>query len=80
MFGVRGDTPAGEAWYRSIVKQYAAWGVDFIKADDMSYLASYQPSVAGSVNYAAAEIAALHNAIRSSGRSIVLSLSPGPRL
>lgn len=77
MFGVRGDSPAGAAWYGSIVQQYAAWGVDFIKADDMSFLDSYKPGVAGSAAYAATEITALQNAIRASGRSIVLSLSPG---
>ncbi len=76
MFGVRGETPAGEAWYRSIVEQYAGWGVDFIKADDMSSLDSYKAGVPGSVAYAGPEIAALQKAIRAA-RSIVLSLSPG---
>ena len=77
MFGVRGNTPAGEAWYHSIVEQYAAWGVDFVKADDMSYLASCRPALPGSAQYAAAEITMLEKAIRTSGRSMVLSLSPG---
>jgi len=77
MYGVRGDTPAGEAWYRSIVQQYAEWGVDFIKADDMSSLFSFKPDVSGSSPYAGTEIAALQKAILASGRSIVLSLSPG---
>src|SRR6187551_2246114 len=35
MWGVRGDTAAGQAWYDALFKQYAAWGVDFVKIDDM---------------------------------------------
>jgi alpha-galactosidase len=65
MYGVRGDTPAGQAYYNSIVNLYASWGVDYIKVDDMS------------APYSTNEIAAVHNAIEQSGRSIVLSLSPG---
>ncbi len=48
------------------MKLYAEWGVDFIKADD----------IARPVNRA--EIGAIHRAIEKTGRSIVLSLSPGP--
>jgi alpha-galactosidase len=66
MYGVDMSKPGAQAYYDSIVAQYAKWGVDFIKADDMS-----RP-------YHKAEIAALHKAILKSGRPIVLSLSPGP--
>ncbi len=66
MYGVDMSKPGAQAYYDSIVAQYAQWGVDFIKADDMS-----RP-------YHKAEIAALHQAILKSGRAIVLSLSPGP--
>ncbi|HWC95579.1 MAG TPA: glycoside hydrolase family 27 protein [Candidatus Sulfopaludibacter sp.] len=66
MYGVDLSKPGGQAYYDSIVKLYAAWGVDYIKADDMA-----QP-------LHAAEIEALHKAIVKSGRPIVLSLSPGP--
>jgi len=66
MYGVDMSKPGGQAYYDSIVAQYAAWGVDFIKADDMS-----RP-------YHKAEIEGLHRAIVKSGRPIVLSLSPGP--
>ncbi|MGO8817735.1 MAG: glycoside hydrolase family 27 protein, partial [Terriglobia bacterium] len=66
MYGVNTKHPGGQAYYDSIVKLYAQWGVDYIKADDMS--APVQM----------AEIAALHQAILHSGRPIVLSLSPGP--
>jgi hypothetical protein len=66
MYGVDMSKPGGQAYYDSIVAQYAKWGVDFIKADDMS-----SP-------YHKAEIEGLHKAILKSGRPIVLSLSPGP--
>lgn len=65
MSGVKAATPAGRAYYRSIVKLYAGWGVDFIKFDDAS-----RP-------YHAADIEALREAIQACGRPIVLSLSPG---
>jgi hypothetical protein len=66
MFGVDMSKPGAQAYYNSIVKLYAAWGVDFIKADDMA-----RP-------YHKDEITALHRAILNSGRPMVLSLSPGP--
>lgn len=65
MYGVRGATPAGQAYYDSIVRLYAAWGVDYVKMDDTS-----SP-------YHTDEIEAVHNAILKCGRSIVYSLSPG---
>jgi hypothetical protein len=73
MYGVDVSKPAGQAYYDSIVALYAQWGVDYIKADDMS--AAEKPA---REKYHAAEIAALHRAIVKSGRPIVLSLSPGP--
>ena len=65
-WGVR-DTPAGQAWYDSLVEQYAGWGVDYLKVDCISDH-PYRP----------AEIRMLHRAIVKSGRPMVLSLSPGP--
>ncbi|HLK55018.1 MAG TPA: NPCBM/NEW2 domain-containing protein, partial [Chthonomonadaceae bacterium] len=65
MYGVDASKPAGQAWYDSLLRQYAAWGVDYIKVDDMS-----SP-------YSAGEIEAIHKAIAKCGRSIVFSLSPG---
>jgi len=65
LIGIDMTHPGGQAYYHSIAKLYAEWGVDYIKADDMC-----QP-------YHAAEIAGLHQAIAASGRPIVLSLSPG---
>ena len=66
MYGVDMSKPGAQAYYDSLVALYSHWGVDFIKADDMS-----RP-------YHKAEIEALHRAIQKSGRPIVLSLSPGP--
>ncbi len=71
MFGVDADKPAGKAWYTSIARQYAEWGVDYIKCDDIADLQRGK-------RYGAAEIEALSDALRDSSRSIILSLSPGP--
>jgi alpha-galactosidase len=67
-FGLNHDHPGAQAYYDAQVAQFAAWGVDFIKADDM--LAPYHER----------EIAAYARAIERSGREIVLSLSPGTQL
>lgn len=64
--GVDMTRPGAQEYYNSLLELYADWGVDFIKADDMS-----SP-------YHADEIEALQRAIRRTGRYIVLSLSPGP--
>jgi alpha-galactosidase len=65
MFGVDATKPAGKAWYDSILRLYAQWGVDFVKVDDLS-----QP-------YSAPEIEAIRKAIDKCGRPIVFSTSPG---
>ncbi|WP_263382854.1 glycoside hydrolase family 27 protein [Granulicella arctica] len=65
-FGVR-DNAAGQAWYDGLIRQYASWGVDYLKVD---CIASHP--------YKADEIRMIHRAIVKSGRPIVLSLSPGP--
>jgi alpha-galactosidase len=68
MYGVDMAKPGAQSYYDSIVELYASWGVDFIKADDMSRpYASRAP-----------EVHALSSAIRKRGASIILSLSPGP--
>ncbi|MDO8585461.1 MAG: glycoside hydrolase family 27 protein [Armatimonadota bacterium] len=66
MYGVDPAKNGAQAYYDSLVELYAGWGVDFIKADDIS-----KP-------YSAGEIELLNNAITKCGRNIVLSLSPGP--
>jgi hypothetical protein len=65
MAGVDAASPEGRAYYASLFHLYADWGVDYVKMDDTS-----QP-------YHAADIEAVHDAIRASGRPMVLSLSPG---
>ena len=66
MFGVDMSKPGAQDYYDSILQLYAGWGVDYIKADDMA------------TPFHGDEMTALHRAVRSSGRAIVLSLSPGP--
>jgi len=65
MYGVRGATPAGQAWYDSIFRQYAQWDLDFVKVDDLT-----SP-------YRAEEVQAVHEAIANCGRPIVFSTSLG---
>jgi hypothetical protein len=69
MYGVDTSLPGGQEYYDSIVRLYASWGADFIKADDMF---GFGPNGDHS-----SEIEALSRAIGKSGRAIVLSLSPG---
>ncbi|MGD0914120.1 MAG: choice-of-anchor Q domain-containing protein [Terracidiphilus sp.] len=64
-YGVKNNA-AGQAYYDSIARLYAAWGLDFLKVDCVSF------------PYRAGEIQMLDAAIRKTGRPIVLSLSPGP--
>ncbi|UXY24022.1 glycoside hydrolase family 27 protein [Streptomyces cynarae] len=64
-YGLNHDHPGAQAYYDSQVAQFADWGVDFVKADDMLF------------PYHEREIAAYALAIERSGRPIELSLSPG---
>ena len=61
------DTPAGQAYYDSIARLYAGWGVDLIKVDCIAY-----------GPYKGDEIRMLSAALVKTGRPIALSLSPGP--
>ncbi len=61
------DNAAGQAYYDSMMKLYAGWGLDFIKVDCISDH-PYRPT----------EIRQIAEAIKKTGRPIVLSLSPGP--
>jgi hypothetical protein len=76
MYGVKADTEGGQAYYDSVVRQFADWGIDYIKADDMSAFTSDENRGADDVRLS--EIAALGRAIKKSGRPMILSLSPGP--
>ena len=61
------NNEAGQAYYDSLVRQYAEWGVDFLKVDCIADH-PYRPS----------EIHQIHRSIAKVSRPIVLSLSPGP--
>ncbi len=65
-WGVK-NNPAGQAWYDSLLAQYASWGVDLIKVDCIA-----------ANPYKIDEIRMIRRAIDKTGRPIVLSLSPGP--
>ena len=76
MYGLRKDMEGSQAYYDSLLALYAQWGVDYIKCDDICNTSIYREN-----QYSAAhEIEMLHKAIEKCGRSIVLSLSPGPAL
>jgi alpha-galactosidase len=66
-YGLKAGSPAAQAYYNSIAKLYADWGVDFLKVDCIS-----------SHPYKGDEIHMLSAALRKIRRPIVLSLSPGP--
>jgi hypothetical protein len=65
MYGVDMSKPGAQEYYNSVFEQFAAWGLDFVKVDDLS-----RP-------YHAAEIEAIRKAIDRTGRAIVFSTSPG---
>lgn len=65
MYGVDMSKPGAQDYYNSRIKQYADWGVDLIKVDDLS-----RP-------YHGPEIEAIRKAIDLAGRPIVFSTSPG---
>lgn len=65
MYGVDMTKPGAQEFYNGRIRQYADWGVDFIKVDDLS-----RP-------YNAVEIEAVRKAIDLTGRPMVFSTSPG---
>jgi hypothetical protein len=65
MFGVDMSRPGAQAYYDSLMKLVASWGVDFVKVDDLS-----RP-------YHQAEIEAIRKAMDKTGRPMVFSTSPG---
>ncbi len=60
------DNAAGQAYYDSLARMYAGWGVDLIKVDCIA-----------SRPYKGTEIRMLSEALKKTGRPIALSLSPG---
>lgn len=70
MYGVDPDKEGAKAYYDSIFELYASWGVDFIKCDD----------IARELPHEEKELVMLSESLRSCGRDMVLSLSPGAAL
>ena len=68
MYGLKCDVQDAKAYYDSIFRLYASWGVDFVKCDD----------IAREYPHCRREIELISEACRNCGREIVLSLSPGP--
>ena len=68
MYGLHCDRPEAAAYYDSIFRLYASWGVDFIKCDD----------IAREYPHCEKEIELISESCRRCGRDMVLSLSPGP--
>jgi alpha-galactosidase len=67
MYGIDMAKPGAQEYYDSLFRLYASWGVDFVKADDMS-----RPYFRNEP-----EIHAVRRAINHCGRLMLLSLSPG---
>lgn len=65
MCGVDMSREGSQEYYDSLFELYASWGVDFVKVDDIAR--PYHPE----------EVEAIRKAIEKTGRSMVLSLSPG---
>ena len=70
MYGVDPSKPGAKEYYDSLLSLYASWGVDFIKCDD----------IAREMPRCEKELLLISDAVKSCGREIVLSLSPGPAL
>ena len=74
MYGVDASAPGAQEYYDSLFSMYAAWGVDFVKVDDIA-----NTEFRKDAPYSAEkEIELIRRAIDNCGREMVLSLSPGP--
>ena len=70
MYGLDPEKEGARAYYDSLFELYVSWGVDFVKCDD----------IARELPHEEAELIMLSDALKSCGRDMVLSLSPGPAL
>jgi hypothetical protein len=70
MYGLDPAHPGSQDYYDSLFRLYAAWGVDYIKIDDLAASRLYGPHLS--------ELALVRKALDRCGRPMVLSLSPGP--
>ena len=65
-YGVDMSKPGAQEYYDGWIKLLADWGVDFVKADDITT----HPD----------EIAAVQKAVKKCGRPMIISLSPGDHI
>jgi alpha-galactosidase len=66
MWGLNMSNPCAQSYLDSVFQQLAAWGIDFVKVDDIA-----------APTYRQSEVEGYKLAIGRSGRPMVLSLSPG---
>ncbi len=71
MYGLNFNSPAADAYIKSIFALYESWGVDFVKVDDMLN------SLVSPRTTWTAYVEAYRAAIDSCGRQMVFSTSPG---
>ena len=69
MYGLKAEQPGRGRITTACFRLYAAWGVDFVKVDDIAREIPALPSGTSEV---------ISAACRACGRDMVLSLSPGP--
>jgi len=74
MYGIDTNKQGAQDYYNSVFELFASWGVDYVKVDDICNTNMY-PHVPYSGRV---EIEHIRRAIDSTGRPMVLSLSPGP--
>ena len=70
MYGVAPSKEGAKEYYDSLFELYASWGVDFIKVDDICREMPHEET----------ELVMLSESLKSCGREMILSLSPGPAL
>jgi len=66
-YGVNMSHPAAAIFYQTLIDQMVSWGVEFIKVDCVGFGRDQHN----------ADIIALSNSIKKSGKPIIFSLSPG---
>lgn len=71
-YGLNQSHPGAQAWYDAQVDQFASWGVDYLKVDDMQ-----APFMDRETD---AYARATRKAEQAHGRPMTLSLSPGTRV
>jgi hypothetical protein len=76
MYGVDASKEGAQDYYDSLFELFAAWGIDYVKVDDIANTNMY-PHAPYSGK---AEIEIIRRAIDRAGRPMVLSLSPGPAI